>query len=182
MPLRQTASRNALPLPRVGTIDDFRVHRGADGVEDVAAGQVDGGGRFPRQIHAGLVGRDDRRRGFRHVAASQKVRFQFLGPDQHAGLNQGDLLADDHGVIDVSQLHADQIDDADLRSGQQTLDPEPDEAEEDNHHEDANQQATARMISTQPCCSMGWRRPAGDGENGVTSLSFRGWRPLHARY
>ena len=49
-----------------------------DGVEDVAAGQVDGGGRPPRQVDAGLVGGDDRRRRLGHVAAGQVVRLQVL--------------------------------------------------------------------------------------------------------
>ena len=49
-----------------------------DGLEDVAAGQVDGGGDVPRQVHAGLVGGDDRRRHLRHVAARQVVRLHLL--------------------------------------------------------------------------------------------------------
>ena len=38
-------------------------------------------------------------------------------------------------VIDVAQLHADQVEDADLGPGQQALNPQPQEAEED-HHDD----------------------------------------------
>ena len=65
-------------LGRVGAVDDLGVDAGLDGVEDVAAGQVDGGGRPPRQVHAGLVGGDDRRRRLGHVAARQVVGFQVL--------------------------------------------------------------------------------------------------------
>ena len=66
-------------LGRVGAVDDLRIDAGLDGVEDVAAGQVDGGGRLPRQVDAGLVGGDDRRGRLRHVAAGQVVRLQVLG-------------------------------------------------------------------------------------------------------
>src|SRR5262249_14603529 len=59
--------------------------------------------------------------------------------DLHAGLHHRDLLPDDHAVIDVSQFHADQVEHADPRPGQQALDPEPDETEEDDHQHEAEQ-------------------------------------------
>src|SRR5690606_3099549 len=44
----------------IGDVDDLRIHAGLDGVEDVAAGEVDRGGVFPRQVDVGLVGGDHR--------------------------------------------------------------------------------------------------------------------------
>src|SRR5262249_53266269 len=73
-----------------------------------------------------------------------EVALQVLRRNPHPGLHQGDLLADDHRVIDVPQLHADQVEDADLRSGQQALDIEPHEAEEQNEHEQENEQGDPR--------------------------------------
>src|SRR5207249_9163915 len=45
-------------LGRIGTVNDLGVDAGFDGVEDVAAGQIDGRGDPPRQIDPGLVGGD----------------------------------------------------------------------------------------------------------------------------
>ena len=86
----------------------FGIDAGADGVEHVAAGQVDGGGGPPRQVDAGLVGGDDRRRRLAaRCRATGKCGFQLLRRHLDAGLHQRDLLPDDHVVIDVAQLHPD---------------------------------------------------------------------------
>ena len=54
-----------------------------------------------------------------HVAARQEVRLHLLRRNLDAGLHQGDLLPDDHAVIDLAQLHADHVEDADPRPGQE---------------------------------------------------------------
>src|SRR5206468_2297113 len=64
-------------LLRVGAVDDLRVHARLDGVEHVAAGQVDGGGDAPGQVDGGLVGGDDRRCRLGYVAARQVVRLEL---------------------------------------------------------------------------------------------------------
>src|SRR5262249_12696369 len=117
-----------LPALRgVRAVDDLRVNTGAHRIEDVATSQVDRGGRLPGHVNAGLVSGDDGGRCLGHVAARQVVRLEVLGRHADARLYHGNLLADDHGVIDVAELHADQVEDADLRPGQQALDPEPHE-------------------------------------------------------
>ena len=58
-------------LGRIGAVDDLGIDAGLDGLEDVAAGQVDGGGDPPGQIHAGLVGGDHGRGHLRDVAAGR---------------------------------------------------------------------------------------------------------------
>ena len=83
----------------------------------------------------------------RHVAPRQVVRFQITRLHAHAGLHQRDLLPHDHRVIDVPQLHADQVEDADLRPGRQTLDVEPLEAEELNEHEQEDEQGEPECAS-----------------------------------
>ena len=103
------AVERLLALGRVGAVDDLGIDADLDGLEHVAAGQVDGGGHAPGQVHAGLVGGDDRGRHLRHVAARQDVGLHLLRRDLDAGLHQGDLLADDHGVVDVQELHADHV-------------------------------------------------------------------------
>src|SRR5437588_11610345 len=42
-------------LRRVGAVDDLRIHADTHSINDITAGDVDGRGRLPRQIHAGLV-------------------------------------------------------------------------------------------------------------------------------
>ena len=64
--------------------------------------------------------------------------LQVLGGDLHAGLHQRDLLTNDHGIIDVPQLHSDEVEDADPSSGQQALHPEPDEPEQQQDHDEAD--------------------------------------------
>src|SRR5262245_37540278 len=135
-----TASVEELPaLRRIRAIDNLRVHARLDGIEDVATGQVNGGGGLPRQIHASLVGRDDGSGRLGHVAAGQVMRLQVLRGDLDAGLYERDLLPHYHAVIDIAELHTHEIENSDARSGQQALNPEPDEAEEDDHHDEADQ-------------------------------------------
>src|SRR5439155_26558027 len=47
------------PLGRIGAIDHLRVDAGLDGIEDVAAGEIDGRRNPPGQIDTGLVGGND---------------------------------------------------------------------------------------------------------------------------
>ena len=67
-------------LGRVGAVDDLGIDAALDGLVDVAAGQVDGGGRAPGQVHAGLVGRDHRPgQPSCTLPLRQVVRFHLLG-------------------------------------------------------------------------------------------------------
>ena len=90
------------------------------------------------------MGGDHGRCRLRHVSASQKVRLQILRRDADAGLYEGDLLPHHHRVVHVPKLHADQIEDADLRPGQQALDVQPDEAEEQDQHEQEDEKRDPR--------------------------------------
>jgi hypothetical protein len=60
-----------------GDVDHFRIHAGLHGIENVAAGQIDGGRGLPGQIDVGLVGGDHGVDDALHVAAGQHVRFHF---------------------------------------------------------------------------------------------------------
>ena len=128
-----------LALGRIGAVDDFRIDAGANGFENIAASEVDGGGGFPREFEAGFVCGNDGGGGLRHVAARQEVRFEVRRRHLHARLHERDLLANDQAVIDVPQLHADQATDADVRPGEQALNPEANEAHEDKRKDDEDQ-------------------------------------------
>src|SRR5262249_59522471 len=55
-------------LGRVGAVDDFRVDGNHDRIEDVAAGEVDGGSDAPGQVEAGRGGGDGPGAGLLQVA------------------------------------------------------------------------------------------------------------------
>ena len=82
---------------RIGAVDHLGVDAGADGVEHVAAGQVDGGGPVEVQIDVGAMGGDDRVDHVRHVAAGQIVGLEtprgdaVTTVDAQAGLHRHDL-------------------------------------------------------------------------------------------
>ena len=167
-------------LGGVGAVDDLGIDAGLDGVEDVAAGQVDGRRRPPGQVHAGLVGGDDRRRRLGHVAARQVVGFHLPGGDLDAGLHQGDLLPHDHGVIDVAQLHADEVQDADLGPGQQALHPQAQEAEEDHHADQAEDHEYDRGPQHDDLASVDGRRVGSQKKQSHERL-LTGWRLIGNR-
>src|SRR5690606_37807590 len=55
------------PLRRARAVDDLRVHAGGDGLEDVAAGEVDGGADVPVEIDLGSLGGDEGADDVRHA-------------------------------------------------------------------------------------------------------------------
>ena len=125
-----------LPGGGVGAVDDLGIDGGLDGVEDVAAGQVDGGGRLARQLDVGAVGGDQRDDHVAHAAAGQVVALQggrrMFSPARTAWILDETMTRS----IDLPQLHADKLADGDLGPGEQGLDPQ----EEDPGHQDHNQQ------------------------------------------
>jgi hypothetical protein len=85
------------------------------------------------------VGGDDGGGRLGDVSAGKVMRFEVFGADADSRLHERDFLFDDHVVIDIPELHADQVGDTDLGSGEQTLNPESHKAEENNQDEDAEQ-------------------------------------------
>ena len=68
MPFLATPSRVVRALRRgIGTVDHLGIDAGLYGFEDVAAGQVDGGGRFPVEVDFGTMGDDQRLDDAPHV-------------------------------------------------------------------------------------------------------------------
>ena len=106
---------------RIGAVDDLRINAGFNCVEYVTAGQVNGGSRLPGQIDTGLMGGDNCRGCLGDVAAREVMGLEFLGGDLYVRLNQGDLLPHDHAVVDIAQLHPEQVEDAHLGAGQPAL-------------------------------------------------------------
>ena len=131
-------------LGRIGAVDDLRIDAGADRVEDVAPRQIDGGRDRPRQIDPGLVSRDHRRRRPGDVAARQVVggpRVPASGRPGRRPARAAIFCLDDEAVVGrFCSFMRDQFGNADLRSGEEALDPCPEEAEEDDRHEDADEQ------------------------------------------
>src|SRR5262249_12507386 len=72
-------ARGAAAFGRGGAFDALRVEVAVDGLVDVGAGQVDGRGHAPGQVHAGLVGGEDGADDLLHVAAGQDVGLHLLG-------------------------------------------------------------------------------------------------------
>src|SRR5262249_306865 len=135
------AVKSRTALGRIGAVDHLRIDADHDRVEDVATGEVDGGGNAPGQIEAGLVTGDNPRDRFLQLGAGQDRLFGVRRRNLDAGLPQGDLLPHDHGVIDVQQLHADHVEDANLGTRQEALNPQLHEAEEDQQKDDEQEQA-----------------------------------------
>ena len=79
----------------IGHVDDLGIHAGLHGIENIAAGQVDGGGGLPGQIDAGLAGGDHGVDDPLHVAAGQQMAFHFRLADLQAGLRGLDSADDD---------------------------------------------------------------------------------------
>ena len=77
MPFLATAAMTGLPNDRVRDVDDLGVDGRLDGLEHVAAGEVDRGRRLERQLDPGAVGGDHRRDDLRDVAAGEVVRLEL---------------------------------------------------------------------------------------------------------
>jgi len=61
---------------RIGAVDDLGIDARPDGIEHVAAGQVDRGGAVEVQIDVGPMGGNDRMHDLHHVATREVMRFQ----------------------------------------------------------------------------------------------------------
>ena len=103
------AFEHRLALGRVGAVDDLRIDAGPHGIEDVAAGQVDGGGGPPRQIHAGLVGGDHRGAVFGTLPRARKCASSSAVATLTPACTRAIFCLDDHLVIDLAQLHPQQV-------------------------------------------------------------------------
>src|SRR5712671_4892228 len=60
----------------------------------------------------------------RGTSPRKVMGFQFLRGGAHARLHERDLLPNDHDVIDITQLHADEVPNADLCPSQKALNPQ----------------------------------------------------------
>src|SRR5439155_24522848 len=101
-----------------------------DGIENVAPGQVDRRRRLPGDVDIGLVGGDHRVDDALHVAAGENVRFHLRRRDvdpRAAGLN---ARVDDGDGVDLSQLHADQVEHAHARAADEGADVKVNELKE----------------------------------------------------
>ncbi len=116
MPSWRRRRWSAAPIGGFGHVDDLWVHAGLHGIENVAAGQVDRGGRLPGQIDIGLVGGDHRVDHALHIPAGKNVRFHFRRTDAKSRAMRLDARVNDDERAHVSHPHAKQIDQAGVRT------------------------------------------------------------------
>ena len=95
----------------VRAVDDLRIDARLDGVEDVAAGQIDGAGPVEVEIDVGPLRGDQRPGDARHVAAGEVVGFELAGGDLPAEscLGRHDLRLDDRPGVHLPQAHPEEL-------------------------------------------------------------------------
>src|SRR5690606_31522024 len=110
----------------VGRLDHARVHGHAHGVEDVAAGEVDGGRPVEPERDARLVGGDQCVDDRVDVAAGQVVGLELVLVHLDAGLVGLDQRQDDLVRRHAPEAHGDEAGEAHLDAGGDRRDPQPD--------------------------------------------------------
>ena len=69
------------------------------------------------------------------------MRLQLVIADFDAGLHQGDFLPHQHAVIDLAKFHRHQVEKPDPGTGQESLQPKVDKAEENQQHQSKEEDA-----------------------------------------
>jgi hypothetical protein len=90
-----TAATVDWPLAGSGQSMTLGLHGGLDGVEHVAAGEVDGRRRWKVRLMFALLAAISACTTRHHVAAGEVVRLEFVGGDAQAGFHGHDAALDD---------------------------------------------------------------------------------------
>ena len=139
------AERGFAAAPGVRTIDDLGVHAGTNCIEDVTAGQIDGGRTIKVEVDPRALGRDDGVDHAHHVAAGQVVRFETRRRDSRStihiqtGLPSHHLGIHDDAGVDLAKAHADQAGQGYIRVGHVGSQPE---VAIDHHHDQQDEAET----------------------------------------
>ena len=127
----------------IGAIDHLGTDAGLDGVNNVAARQVDGRRAVEIQIDVGAMGGDDRLDDVGDAAAGEEVGLQPPGRDAglqlraDAGLNGHDLPPHDDPLVHVAEAHADEAQQAHVGVGHVGLEPNAEVHRKDQHRHGA---------------------------------------------
>ena len=128
----------------VGAFDDLGVDGGADRFEDrfagVFGGEVDGAGTIEWERDACLVSGDEGENDVGDITAGEVVGFEVVGRYFDIGLGSGNAVVDDERGGDFAQLHEEEVEEADGRSGDAGLQPEVEEID-DEEEEDKSDEA-----------------------------------------
>ncbi len=115
-------------------LDDLGVDRHLDGLEHVAAGQIDGGRALEGQVDVGLVGRDQRLDNALHVPPGEVVRLEQRRRQEDARLVGRDQRQDDLGRGHVAQPHPDEVaEELHVHTGRDCGHPQPQRDEVEQH-------------------------------------------------
>ena len=145
MPFLATASSESRPEARAGQSMTFGIDAGANGLEHVAAREIDC--RSQTVIEAndlGLAGGDHGLNDERHATASKIMGFEGLAGDAgflaETGLHRHDFAADDDRGIYFAERHSEQVEDADSGAGRYRLNPQSEVAGEDRKQDQSKNQ------------------------------------------
>jgi len=122
--------KHGCALRGIGAVNDFRIHARAHRVVDIAAGKINCGSALERELDIRLVGGDQCLHDIDYVTAGEEVCLQRVGVQFQAGLDEADARIHDQGRIHASQLHADEVEQADARAGHPCADPDLQKIEE----------------------------------------------------
>jgi len=106
-------------------LDDLRVDRHLDGLEDVPAGEVDRAALLELQRNLRGLRGNQRVDDAVDAAAGEQVRLEFVHVDFEPGLRRLDHRHDDLGRVHAAEPHDDQRADAHAHARRARRDPEP---------------------------------------------------------
>ena len=128
-------------LFRIRAVDDLRVDAGRNGVENIAAGEVDGGSLLETQLDVGLVGGDERLHHVNDIASGEVMRFEQVAADINPGFDGLNTGAGDQRYRHFAQdFHPDQVVEFDRRAGPPGLYPDREHGENNRREDKADDQ------------------------------------------
>jgi hypothetical protein len=145
-PVLGDSAKSCLGGGRIGAIDNLGIDAGLDGVEHIAAGEVDGGGTVEVEVDIGAVGRNDSTNDSRHISPGQVVGFEPSGCNSrrrvgpHTRLHGGDLGLDDRLRIYLAEAHPDEAQGIERNIRDKGLEPESQVVPKHHQHHQPKQQ------------------------------------------
>ena len=98
-------------------LDDFRNDRHLDRFENIAAGQIDGGGALERQRDVGLIRRDHGVDQPDDIAAREEMRLEIVERNIQPGFDRADARGDDGSRRHPPESHADESEKSHVGAG-----------------------------------------------------------------
>jgi hypothetical protein len=120
-------------------LDDLRNNRHLDRFENIAAGQIDGGGALEWQRDVGLIRRDHGVDQSDDIAARKEMRLEIVERNIKPGFDRADARRDYGSRRHPPESHADESEKSDVCSGSPGSDPQRNR-HQIQHEDDRHQQ------------------------------------------